>query len=128
MAKAHILAVDDDPSGRYLLETILKSGDYEVLTASDGLAALKLAKYDPPDLVITDILMPRMDGYQLCREWKADPDLAPVPFVFYTANYADEDDETFALSLGAEEFLRKPMPPQQLLETCLLYTSDAADE
>lgn len=117
MAKAHILAVDDDQSGRYLLETIFKSADYEVVTAPDGLAALELAKYDPPDLVITDILMPRMDGYQLCREWKADPDLAPVPFVFYTANYANEDDETFALSLGAEKFLRKPMPPQELLET-----------
>lgn len=116
MANARILAVDDDPSGRYLMETVLKSGEYDVLTAPDGVEALELARYDPPDLVIADILMPRMDGYQLCREWKADPGLAAVPFVFYTANYADEDDETFALSLGAEAFLRKPMQPQRLLQ------------
>lgn len=116
MAKARVLVVDDDPSGRYLLETILTSGDYEVMTAEDGVEALEVAKYDTPDLAIADILMPRMDGYQLCREWKANPELSPIPFVFYTANYADEDDETFALSLGADAFLRKPMPPQRLLE------------
>lgn len=116
MAKARVLVVDDDPSGRYLLETILTSGDYEVMTAEDGVEALEVAKYDTPDLVVADILMPRMDGYQLCRDWKANPELSPIPLVFYTANYADEDDETFALSLGADAFLRKPMQPQRLLE------------
>jgi len=115
MAKEHILVVDDDPSGRYLLDTVFRAAGYEVATAPDGMAALDLARAGVPDLIITDILMPRMDGYQLCREWKADPRLAPVPFVFFTANYPDDDDEALALSLGTDAFLRKPMHPDDLV-------------
>ncbi len=116
MSVAVIVVVDDDPSSRYLMQTLLKAAGHEVLTAEDGVEALEVARYNAPDLIITDILMPRMDGYQLCREWRADPTLSTLPFVFYTANYAEDDDEKFALSLGADRFLRKPMKPSELIE------------
>ncbi|MDZ4166795.1 MAG: response regulator [Coriobacteriia bacterium] len=115
MTATRVLVVDDDPSSNYLLQSILKSGGYEVLTSEDGVEALEVARYESPDLVVTDILMPRMDGYQLCREWRADAGLAQIPFVFYTANYAEAEDERFALSLGADLFLRKPSEPDAVL-------------
>ena len=113
---ARVLVADDDASSRYLLESILSSAGYEVSVAPDGSAALEAARRQPPDLLITDILMPNMDGYALCREWRADPDLADIPLVYYTANYTDPDDERFAVSLGADCFLLKPMDPDALLE------------
>lgn len=115
MTPARILIADDDPAGRYLLVSTLTSAGYETYTAEDGAQALAVARGEAPDLIITDILMPQMDGYQLCREWEADPSLAHIPFIFYTANYADEEDERFVLSLGADRFLRKPLEPGALL-------------
>jgi PAS domain S-box-containing protein len=111
-----ILVVDDDPSSRYLLESVLRSGEHEVLSAVDGREALEIAEFDPPDVVITDILMPRMDGYQLCRAWKAHETLKSRPLVFYTASYTDPADERFALDIGADAFWRKPLDPLTLLK------------
>lgn len=111
----HILAVDDDPASRYLLESVLRAADYRVSAAADGLEALEIARADVPALVISDILMPRMDGYQLCRVWKADERLGGVPFAFYTASYTDAADESFGLGLGADAFWRKPLEPRVLL-------------
>ncbi len=111
----HVLVVDDDAAGRYLLESILRSADHRVTSARDGAEALEMARAEIPDVVISDILMPHMDGYQLCREWKADPALAEVPIAFYTASYTDVADERFALDLGVDAFWRKPMDPQKLL-------------
>ncbi len=110
-----VLVADDDSSSRYLLESILTSAGYEVTSAPDGAVALSAAREAPPDLLITDILMPNMDGYALCREWRADEALAEIPLVYYTANYTDPDDERFAVSLGADRFLLKPMDPDALL-------------
>ncbi len=74
-----------------------------------------MAESSPPDLVLTDALMPQMDGFTLCRRWTADPNLRKIPFIFYTATYTDVRDEDFALSLGAERFVRKPADPDRLL-------------
>jgi PAS domain S-box-containing protein len=74
------------------------------------------ARRDPPDVVITDILMPVMDGFTLCREWKSDERLKEIPLIFYTATYADPKDQEFALSLGAERFIVKPMAPNLFVE------------
>lgn len=110
-----VLIVDDDPAGRYLVRSIVLSRGHEVSEAADGEEALVAARKQRPDIVITDILMPKMDGYQLCRAWKSDPELLSVPIVFYTASYTDPADERFAQSLGADGFWRKPTDPDVLL-------------
>lgn len=112
---ARVIVVDDDPGGRLVLQTVFESAGYETLVTEDGAQALAAARETPPDVIVSDILMPRMDGYQLCREWREDPVLAEIPFVVYTANYADPEDEAFARSLGVDLFLVKPMDPIDLL-------------
>ncbi len=111
-----ILIVDDNEQNIYMLEVLLKGHGYEVVTAKHGAEALQIAKKDPPDLIVTDILMPVMDGFNLCRQWKANEQLKTRPFAFYTATYTDPKDEEFALSLGADAFLVKPLEPDKLLE------------
>ncbi|HOF05222.1 MAG TPA: PAS domain S-box protein [Syntrophales bacterium] len=106
------LIVDDEEQNRYLMEVVLKGCGWETVTTVNGVEALASARRDPPDIVISDILMPGMDGFTLCREWKADEVLKHIPFVFYTATYTDSRDETFALSLGADRFIRKPQEPE----------------
>ncbi|HII75853.1 MAG: hybrid sensory histidine kinase BarA [Methanoregulaceae archaeon PtaB.Bin056] len=110
-----VLIADDNQRNLYLLEAIMKGNGFEVVSARNGAEALAAAKRDPPDIIVTDILMPVMDGFELCRRWKADPVLAPVPFIFYTATYTDPKDEQFARSLGAERFLIKPQKPDVLV-------------
>ncbi|HPN83570.1 MAG TPA: response regulator, partial [Spirochaetota bacterium] len=110
-----ILVVDDNEANRYYLESLLGGHGYTVASAADGQAALECARRDRPRLVIADILMPVMDGYALCREWRLDQNLNTVPFVFYTATYTDDKDAEFALKLGADRFLIKPLPPDDLI-------------
>jgi PAS domain S-box-containing protein len=110
-----ILIVDDMEQNLELLEALLTGQGYEVIMAKDGEEALEKAGDDPPDLIISDILMPVMDGFQLCRKWKSDDRLKQIPFIFYTATYTDPKDEAFALGLGADLFLVKPMEPDLFL-------------
>ncbi len=110
-----ILIADDIAENRYMLETLLKGNGYEVTSAENGAQALELARKSLPDVIITDILMPVMDGFTLCRQWKADEQLKQIPFVFYTATYTDPKDEKFALSLGAERFIVKPTRPEDMI-------------
>ncbi|MDD5629068.1 MAG: response regulator [Elusimicrobia bacterium] len=113
---ARILIADDNPQNAYMLECALKGVGHEVVSACDGAAALRAALAEPPDLLITDILMPVMDGYELCRRWKAHDRLKKVPFIFYTATYTDPKDEQFGLSLGADRFVVKPAEVEALQE------------
>jgi CheY-like chemotaxis protein len=111
-----ILSVDDKSENLYMLEALLRGYGHEVDSASDGHRALQLAGRGRYDLIISDILMPRMDGFQLCRELKKDPQLRDVPFVFYTATYTDPRDAAFAMSLGADRFLVKPLEPEAFIQ------------
>ncbi len=104
-----ILVVEDNEDSRVLLESLLEANGYEVESAENGKIALALATRRPPDLIISDILMPEMDGYVLCRAVKADEQLRAIPFVFYTATYTDPADEQLAMDLGASRFIVKPM-------------------
>ena len=110
-----ILIVDDYAGNRHLLETILRGRGFATVSAPNGAEALRLAADHDFDLVLSDILMPVMDGFELCRSWKQDPRLARVPFAFYTATYLEPRDEQFGLDLGADRFLHKPLPPERML-------------
>lgn len=112
-----ILIVDDNDQNIYLLNTILSNNGFEVISASNGEEALEIARKDPPDLIISDILMPRMDGFLLCRNWMSDSNLSSSPFVFYTATYTTVEDEELAKSLGATAYIRKPSEPDEFLRT-----------
>ncbi|MBN2499511.1 MAG: PAS domain S-box protein, partial [Anaerolineales bacterium] len=121
-----LLLVDDNPQNLYMLQVLLSAHGFDVELASNGMVALDLARHAPPDMIISDILMPVMDGFTLCRAWKEDDLLKNIPFVFYTATYTDPRDEDFALSLGAERFIIKPTEPARLL--ALLQEIIAAHE
>jgi len=113
----NILVVEDRKDDRYMLETMLHGCGFSTLGAANGHDALLLLKQQPVDLILSDVLMPVMDGYELLHACKADKALRDIPFVFYTANYTHEKDEHFALNLGAAAFLYKPVPLPELLHT-----------
>ena len=104
-----ILIVDDNADDRVLLERALMNEGYSVSSATNGVLALESALDSFPDLIISDIMMPEMDGFELCRRVKTDDRLRQVAFIFYTATYVEEKDEQLALSLGASRFLIKPL-------------------
>ena len=110
-----VLIVDDREENRHLLNTLLKSNGYEVESACHGAEALDKARHNPPQLIISDLLMPMMDGYTLLRQCRADDRLKQIPFVVYTATYTDPKDEQLALNLGADAFILKPAEPEDFI-------------
>jgi CheY-like chemotaxis protein len=122
-----ILSVDDKAENLYMLEALLRGHGHEVDSASDGLEALRLAERGSYDVIVSDILMPRMDGFQLCRELQKDDRLRHTPLIFYTATYTDPKDAAFALSLGAARFLTKPIEPEQFIAAINDVATSARD-
>ncbi|MBN1652260.1 MAG: response regulator [Deltaproteobacteria bacterium] len=110
------LIVDDIDQNLLLLEVLLKGNGFEVQSARNGAEALESARNSPPDVVISDILMPVMDGFTLCREWKSNDRLKDIPFIFFTATYTGTDDEALGLKLGAARYVIKPQDPEVLLD------------
>jgi len=111
-----VLIADDEQKNLILLRDFLKGLGHDVMTAENGKIALEMARANPPEIIISDILMPVMDGFKLCQEWKKDSRLKNVPFIFYTATYTLEDDKKFALGLGADRFVVKPTPMKELIK------------
>jgi PAS domain S-box-containing protein len=110
-----VLVVDDSAQNRYMLRALLQGHGFEVEEARHGAEALTKARQAPPDIVVSDLLMPVLDGYTLLRQWRADEHLRSIPFIVYTATYTEPRDEQLALSLGADAFIVKPAEPEQLL-------------
>ncbi|MEO6601239.1 MAG: response regulator [Polyangiaceae bacterium] len=110
-----ILIVDDKDENLYYLRVLLEADGFDVVSARHGAEAMALARQAPPEVVISDLLMPVMDGYTLLRHWKADALLKAVPFIVYTATYTDPQDERLARSLGADAFMLKPTEPDEFL-------------
>ena len=104
-----ILVVDDIPSNVHVLSRILKD-DYDIYFATDGMKALDLVQARLPDLVLLDIMMPGMDGYEVCRRIKTDPTTRDIPVIFISAK-SEVEDETYGLEVGAIDFITKPISP-----------------
>jgi CheY-like chemotaxis protein/predicted DNA-binding antitoxin AbrB/MazE fold protein len=114
----YILVVDDIPNILELVETTLKfKGGYRVVTARNGEEALEVIYREHPALVITDILMPRMDGFNLVHRLRLDPETRNIPVVFLSATYVAPEDKTFAVLVGATRFIEKPIDIDLLMKT-----------
>ncbi len=109
-----VLIVDDNANDRKLLHYTLTHHGCIVVEAQDGHKGLDFAIHHQPDIIVSDALMPHMDGFQLLRALKADPYLNPIPFLLYSATYTDEREVKFALSLGADGIILKPTGPEEL--------------
>lgn len=110
-----ILAVDDEPTNLKLLEAVLAPRGYMLEMALSGQEALDKIKTLIPDLVLLDIMMPGMDGYEVCEKIKGDPTLPYIPIIFLTAIHADQKSITFGLDIGGDDYIRKPFDNLELL-------------
>ena len=105
-----ILVVDDDPNVVKLVRLYLERDGHEVLTANDGVTGLELARDEQPSLIVLDLMLPRMDGMEVCRTLRAE---SSVPIIMFTA-MVEEDDRLAGLDLGADDYLTKPFSPREL--------------
>jgi|GEM_PF-1351042 len=112
---SRILVVDDTVEARHLLRTILVHAGHDIVEAANGAEALRSLRESPFDLVISDGLMPVMDGFRLCIELRRDPATSTVPFILYTASFTDPDDAQLASTMGADAYLLKPADPSEIL-------------
>jgi two-component sensor histidine kinase len=111
-----ILIVDDNKESLYILEALLKGGGYEVVSAGNGAEALEKLSTKSVDMIISDVLMPVMDGFKFCKEVREQDELKNIPFIFYTATYKDEREEKLASKLGADKYILKPAEPEELIK------------
>ena len=112
--KPKILVVDDEPEAVELVEFNLKQAGYAVVTAADGAEALKKVRAQTPDLIVLDVMLPEMDGFEICKTLRHEPATARVPIIMLTAKAA-EIDRVLGLELGADDYLTKPFSPRELL-------------
>lgn len=113
---ATILVVDDRAPDRELLATLLSHGRHRVLEAAEGPEALRLLRAEHPDLLISDVLLPKMDGYELVRQMRLDPAISETPVIFYTAAFNEQEARDLAKECGVTLILSKPTDPQAILE------------
>lgn len=116
MKHKNIMVVDDNPDSQYILGMALKESGYRVVHVMNGYDALDKLNDEDIDLIVSDILMPGMDGFQLCWKVKSNERTRNIPFVFYSAYYTGKSDKNFAMKIGAQEFVCKPTDPDKFVE------------
>ncbi|RPH58696.1 MAG: response regulator [Chloroflexi bacterium] len=117
MKQGPILVVEDVPNVLELLEVTLRFKGYEVVSAHNGVEGLEKVASANPSLIITDILMPKMDGYAFVQTLRTNPSYRSMPVIFLSATYVTPEDKSFAISLGATRFIEKPIDTEDFLLT-----------
>ena len=115
MSKGRILVVDDEIYIVHILDFSLGMEGYEVLTALDGEQALDRLKSDKPDLIVLDIMMPKVDGYEVCRTIKTNPETQHIPVILLSAKGRNVDQK-MGFDVGADDYITKPFSPRKLVE------------
>lgn len=114
MPKPKILIVEDDPDTRRLILYNIKNAGFEAIASDDGYQGLTLARRDIPDLIVLDVMLPGLDGFEVCKELKKSPDTAAIPIIMVTAK-GDEVDRVVGLEIGADDYVVKPFSPRELI-------------
>jgi len=115
MAKGRILVVDDEIYIVHILDFSLGMEGYEVITALDGEQALEKARAEKPDLIVLDIMMPKLDGYETCKMLKADASTKDIPVILLSAKGRNVDQK-IGFEVGADDYITKPFSPRKLVE------------
>ena len=115
-----ILVIEDNEQNRYLVNFILEKNGYQVITARDGLEGINKAKKEKLDLILVDIRLPKLDGYEVTRRIKADERLAKIPIIALTA-YAMKEDKEKALKAGCNAYISKPIIPEEFIKIVNSY-------
>ena len=115
MARAKVLVVDDEEYIQHILNFSFGAEGYEVVTASDGEEGVSKAKDEKPDVIVMDIMMPKMDGYEACKQIKTDPQTKDIPVILLTAKGRDADRK-LGSEVGADDYVVKPFSPGRLIE------------
>ncbi|MGD1118683.1 MAG: response regulator [Dehalococcoidales bacterium] len=113
MAKK-ILVIEDDPATSRLVDYSLRHAGYEVITSSNGLEGIRKARTESPDIVILDVMLPGLDGFEICHRLRAEKDTAKLPILMFSAKAQEIDKET-GIKVGADDYLTKPSPPSEIV-------------
>lgn len=119
-----VLIIDDHIETRTVVALILKEGGYETMEANSGLNGIAMAEKDRPDLILLDVMMPKMDGYEVCRRFRAHPDLGDIPIILFTVK-SEVDDKWVGFEAGADDYVTKPANPEDLLNRIEILLSRA---
>ncbi|OGO07848.1 MAG: hypothetical protein A2Y92_05090 [Chloroflexi bacterium RBG_13_57_8] len=109
-----ILVIEDDPGISRLVDYSLRHEGYEVIAAGNGLEGIRKARQEAPDLVILDVMLPGMDGFEICHRLRSEPDTAQLPIIMFSAK-AQEIDKNTGLKVGADDYLPKPAAPAEIV-------------
>ena len=115
MSRGKVLVVDDEEYIQHILNFSFGAEGYEVVTAADGEEAIKKAQDEKPDIIVLDIMMPKMDGYEACKKLKSDPKTKAIPVILLTAKGRDVD-RRLGSDAGADDYVVKPFSPGRLIE------------
>ncbi len=123
---AHVLVVDDEPEIVKMVSKIMESRGHRVTLARDGQDALDAVKRDRPDVMILDLNLPKMDGFEVCKRLKTDPGTKAIPIVMLTAAYVTMEDATHGVGIGADEYVVKPFLREVLVHNVERLLEEAA--